>query len=241
MGPPTGRQHTRGSYPESYVCVYSDAHLAVIFVTDDVFREISRGVLLSLSSVDLEDIHWAVNHNLLQLVDYHKHFTDHLVRTLGIISLGFQTFEDLPERIIRAKTLMHPVMEHSWVAPIEAMESQVGGFELPFSVGMRPRVSIISYFTGSCDIPEKDIPTNFMGISVGDSLYVPNKLLDDPMKLSKRLCLIRDLGNIGQPGFTLPSCVANPVVSPRDHSEQVFDGKPDNALKATSMHLSFTG
>ncbi|KAI0871651.1 hypothetical protein GGS24DRAFT_470761 [Hypoxylon argillaceum] len=85
-----------------------------------------------------------------------------------------------------------------------------------------------------------------MGISVGDSLYVPNRLLDDPLEVSQPQHLTRVLGNIGQPGFTLLSSVVSPITSPIDHAHwrgaimQTFDGKPEDALGTTSMHLSFT-
>ncbi|KAI3319528.1 hypothetical protein HD806DRAFT_525510 [Xylariaceae sp. AK1471] len=227
---------------KNYIIVYGDSQSAGIFVPDSSpdIRLLMNGLP---AKVDMEDIHWALAHDLLRPSDKVQIAQDSVYRTLNILGLSSSVFTALPQRIIRIETLLQPLVDCSWA--LELIAQNYSSITIPF-LSMAHQIAIISYFAGGCNIPSADVAPNSMGVSVGDSLYVPNWLLDDPLQASKRPFLVRILGNIGQPGFTIFSSVENPMASPLDYSnwrvtdQKAFNGKLEDALGATSMHLSFT-
>lgn len=231
-----------GGGETTYIYRGGSSEVAVFWPDNDTLCNL---LVSKFFEVDAEDIQWAVAYSL---IERSKLYEEPMFKALAMISWGLRAFRTLTERMIRAETLLSPLNSRSWARELASYEQHGSArpTEISTFLTIAHHISIISDLAGGCDIPETAIPPNCMGISVGDSLYVPNRLLDDPIEVSKPQHLKRVLGNIGQPGFTLLSSVASPITSPIDHSRwrvattQIFDGKPEDALRTTSMHLSFT-
>ncbi|RSM00017.1 hypothetical protein CEP52_009396 [Fusarium oligoseptatum] len=85
-----------------------------------------------------------------------------------------------------------------------------------------------------------------MGISFEDSIFVPSKIVHDPAAEYQASHVTQILGNIGRPGLVMLTSPANPMLAPLDEAKwriynmHEFNGKPEDMLDATSLHLSFT-
>ncbi|KAF5980432.1 hypothetical protein FCOIX_4816 [Fusarium coicis] len=103
---------------------------------------------------------------------------------------------------------------------------------------------ILAYLMCGYDIHHSAIPSHIMGLSFEDSIIVPASLVHEPGK--KVSHLTRILGNTGRPGLTLLIAPANPMLAPlgegvwRIANLNRFNGKPEDTLSTTSLHLSFT-
>ncbi|KAF5646896.1 uncharacterized protein FTJAE_1894 [Fusarium tjaetaba] len=103
---------------------------------------------------------------------------------------------------------------------------------------------ILAHLMCGYDIHQSVIPSRIMGLSFEDSIIVPASLVHDPGEKAPRF--IRILGNIGRPGLTLLVAPANPMLAPLDEGVwrisnlNRFNGKAEDMLSTTSLHLSFT-
>ncbi|RMJ18140.1 hypothetical protein CDV36_002219 [Fusarium kuroshium] len=114
--------------------------------------------------------------------------------------------------------------------------------QLSPQVGME----IIAHLMCGYNIHKSAIPTNVMGISFEDSIFVPSKIVHDPAREYEASHVTQILGNIGCPGLVMLTSPANPMLAPLDEAKwriynmHEFNGKPEDMLDATSLHLSFT-
>ena len=106
---------------------------------------------------------------------------------------------------------------------------------------------IAMFETGSNDVDEKQLSST-MALSSGNSIYVANALLQDPLKpnLYGLQGITRIVGNIDRPGVVMLAPPQAPLIRPDDpESWRVinhinFDGSLENSFPETSLHLSFT-
>ncbi|RSM18462.1 hypothetical protein CDV31_002597 [Fusarium ambrosium] len=114
--------------------------------------------------------------------------------------------------------------------------------QLSPQVGME----IIAHLMCGYNIHKSSMPTNVMGISFEDSIFVPSKIVHDPAREYEASHVTQILGNIGCPGLVMLTSPANPMLAPLDEAKwriynmHEFNGKPEDMLDATSLHLSFT-
>ncbi|KAK0616556.1 hypothetical protein B0T14DRAFT_523374 [Immersiella caudata] len=201
---------------------------------------------LSVPNIDLEDLLWALEAG---------HLPEMRMRwgpgvcTAGLLAAAHQVvFKHVSTSspLIQLQTLLRPLVAAKWANDLGAFETKKPDRGYMESPGLRLATSIISYFISDCDIYPVDIPLNVCGVSMGDSLYIPAKLTNDPFDEQASDAFVRVLGNIGRPGFVMFSSVCGPVMSnPSETSWRVlnkkgFDGRPENTFRTTSMHLSFT-
>ncbi|KAI0856354.1 hypothetical protein F4860DRAFT_506763 [Xylaria cubensis] len=233
-----------------YSLIYGDINIGGVFVPDDwrkscEYREPPESFLSS--RIDHQDAAWAFEHDLTSFRTLtEQKWWDELIKPLHYLYYGISTLSSIHQRIISIEALRQPVMNCFWTHSIINHEREVVGTVSP-SLSLATQASVISYFAGGCNVHPDDISWNVSGISVGDSLIVPNRLLDDPFQAHRgSACFVRILGNIGQPGLVIFSSVQSPMSAKLDQSnwrfanQQVFNGMRENALGSTSMHLSFT-
>jgi hypothetical protein len=167
-----------GGIKTKYTLLYGDGHLAGIFVPDIFKSTVTHLISGPLARVDMEDIPWALNFNLIHLPIKDVIQEDSILPTLAVLGVALRAFATLPQRVIRIETFLQPIDDCSWVLYFKANPEKLLTRTLPSLEwrlpGLADQISIVSYFTGGCDLSSADVPPNFMGISVGDSLYVPN-------------------------------------------------------------------
>ncbi|KAK8108140.1 uncharacterized protein PG998_010153 [Apiospora kogelbergensis] len=107
-------------------------------------------------------------------------------------------------------------------------------------------VSLIGYFeTGRDVVKDNTELKDVIGLSVGDSLYIPSRVLEDPAPLQPAGQFTRLLGTINKPGFNIlvspqqPDCRDLSDVAWR-RSNTPFQGETEDYFNKTSMHLTFT-
>lgn len=99
--------------------------------------------------------------------------------------------------------------------------------------------------TGTVNLPVTNLG-NVFGISVGNSIFVFSRLLQDPTASVNDTDITRLIGNIGQPGVSLlVPPAARPLIRELSRSYRAvgyadFDGTWEDNFKGTSMHLRFT-
>ncbi|CAM1502514.1 Fc.00g044980.m01.CDS01 [Cosmosporella sp. VM-42] len=183
---------------------------------------------------------------------------DPIFQTLFVISRVSTLFDSLPA-VVRVRILGEPLMDHLWAQELFRFNTGNVG-EGVHTKGKEPYVlsgysdktatsvllQIAIGLVGGYEIPRRAIPPGIIGISTGDSIIVPSQLLRDPADCSCKDPLTRLLGNLGQPGFVVFSSPTDPMVAPIDEANWKianmvdFDGKAEDMLGATSLHLSFT-
>ncbi|KAK8015592.1 hypothetical protein PG991_008480 [Apiospora marii] len=172
--------------------------------------------------VTQQDLLWCVEHGLLSIDKILLQTTDSITRTLQCLTMASDhAFGTILGPVIQVKILENP---------IDTLQA----------------ISILVYMVAGHDMSHDVVPNNVIGISAGDSIFVPEQLLWDPMQTETRNSFTRILGNIGRPGCVMFFSVESPITSPLDASfwriadPQIFDGAPTDLFQNTSMHLSFT-
>ncbi|KAI1080784.1 hypothetical protein F5B20DRAFT_570240 [Whalleya microplaca] len=108
------------------------------------------------------------------------------------------------------------------------------------------KLKYIAYFdTGIHLLKQVHGSRRILGISVGNSIYIPSRLLNDPYSTCHPSGISRLLGNLGRPGLTLMTTPERPEA--RDINlnswrlaSNEFNGSQLDCFSSTSLHLSFT-
>ncbi|KAI4258667.1 MAG: hypothetical protein L6R42_004959 [Xanthoria sp. 1 TBL-2021] len=106
---------------------------------------------------------------------------------------------------------------------------------------------IAMFETGTCSIQAEQLGS-VMAMSSGNSIYVADALLQDPINPNTMgpQGITRIIGNIDHPGVVMLAPPQSPLIRSDDAdtwrvvNHQRFDGKLENCLSGTSLHLSFT-
>ena len=102
---------------------------------------------------------------------------------------------------------------------------------------------IVAFDSGQLHMDPRDFE-DVIAISSGDSLYVSDSLLNDPVSTYESIhCLV---GNVGKPGMALLLSPRDPVVKTPDAEWEMvnhndFDGRWEDNFQSTSLHLKLTG
>ncbi|KAI0551917.1 hypothetical protein F4679DRAFT_581981 [Xylaria curta] len=225
---------------QEYKFWYGDWDVAAIYILSDLQRN-----YLPTPKLNPQDLLWCLEHDLLSCQALLHQVNDSVMQTLEFLAAAnWDAFGTITGPVIRVQTLERPLIDADCVMNLRmAYQSPEAQQKTP----TYPRIiSTLSYLVAGHDIPYSKIPANIIGMSIGDSIFVPEKLLDDPMIGVRRNSFTRILGNIGKPGFTMFFSVENPITATQDTTfwrvadPQKFDGTAVNMFYDTSMHLSFT-
>ncbi|KAI0875888.1 hypothetical protein GGS24DRAFT_499330 [Hypoxylon argillaceum] len=138
-----------GDRETTYNFLGGDSELAAVFYPNDILHDASTQ-RRRLSKVDIEDIHWAVTYSLFDRDNVESVLETAMIALFAKISWGLGAFRTLPERIIRVETLLHPLIDRSWVRGFEITNSQANSGSLPPSIALQ--ISIISDLVGGVTI-----------------------------------------------------------------------------------------
>ncbi|KAI0115618.1 hypothetical protein GGR51DRAFT_546383 [Nemania sp. FL0031] len=248
------------SPPRDFSFLFGNADNAAVFILDGM-NEVARQSLVP--SIEYADILWCIEHGLLSpakilffLNSRQSAIIDHLL-ALDFVS---QIYEPLSKegatisaRILTAPfkiTLMEGLGRRSGQAyandTLEEMRSRRAVALHNFS--RIASLAVIAYFETGFEIltSHRQLEEHqILGISTGDSIFVPSELLHDPcVRLpSYRFC--RLLGNLGRPGLTILTDPRQPEARDIDPGSfrrvtSEFDGAQVDYFKNTTLHLSFT-
>ncbi|KAF3022067.1 hypothetical protein E8E14_013357 [Neopestalotiopsis sp. 37M] len=203
---------------------------AIIYVSGD-----TSVAHLPVPRITEEDILWCLQYEYLAPRKILE-LDDSISKTLQYLAMAYTgAFKTIKGPVIQVQTLEKPLLGANCLKNVRNAHEQ-----------QQIKISILAYFVAGHDIQHVRIPNNIVGISFGDSIFVPHRLLHDPLMLSDPQAFVRILGNIGKPGFVMFFSVLDPMTSQLDPSfwrvvnPRHFDGMAVNLFQNTSMHLSFT-
>ncbi|KAK0702215.1 hypothetical protein B0H67DRAFT_650272 [Lasiosphaeris hirsuta] len=155
---------------------------------------------------------------------------------LSILSLAYQVFGRMPDVTLDIRLLDQPIVETKWAKHV----LKNGGWH------RESALACMAYFeTGNQDVAPEQLKDVF-AMSVGDSIYIPEQLLNDPWEVSSLHTFRRILGNLGRPGVTMLIPPLAPMIRTLDPSSwrviqnAPFDHADEDHFKTTSLHLTFT-
>ncbi|KLU92095.1 hypothetical protein MAPG_11042 [Magnaporthiopsis poae ATCC 64411] len=246
-----GRSYFRTVGGAEYSFHFGDADCAAIF-----FEDSPEGAPSQPPSVEHEDIIWAIQHDMISPQGL-KHLlmgnplgdVDHVIITLCKLEFASRVYETLSRQGASiAPKALNVRFGHVWYKP--KYKTVVDYIHDLHEMGPLLAMEFISFFEIGKILPEF-LPHSagaVIGIAVGDSVYVPTKLLSDPAgDIGRSYKFSRLLGNIGRPGLTVLTCPAPTDLQVRDFDpgswQKVpprFNGECEDAFSKTSMHISFT-
>ncbi|KAG4274379.1 hypothetical protein FPRO04_09337 [Fusarium proliferatum] len=216
-------------------------------------KQVENAPLIEYPTTTLDDLRWCFDNSLICPNTFLKLFSDEdtIMNTLACLYDSYNVFESLPCLSVQIQCLEKPLLDAYWAKRKMGFgryfsASSSGGStpgKSPYSADSM-HCQILSHLMCGYDIHESAIPLHMMGLSFEDSIIVPASLLLDPGK--KVPGFTRILGNIGRPGLTLLTAPVNPMLAPLDEGTwrvsnlNSFNGKPEDMLNTTSLHLSFT-
>ncbi|KAL4913053.1 hypothetical protein BDW62DRAFT_193436 [Aspergillus aurantiobrunneus] len=175
---------------------------------------------------------------------------DHYKRDLPHLTLSMSITKQPPRSWTWAKSVVRDLETQHIVAASLARDGVVSDSIYPSPLTRQQAfASILQFESGtlSVDLGEMD---PVMAISSGNSLFVAQRLLHDPIPpAGMASCAVAHaIGNVGKPGIALLFAPEQPLVRAHDvekwhvvnHSP--FDGNPaGGSFEASSLHMSFTG
>lgn len=182
------------------------------------------------------------------------------LRAFKILGSASQIYKLLPGARVSLRLLERDLSKTGWTRTLspfdEADEADVAGGAdevtvsevfSPFKLnGSQALACVATFETGSLNIEETELQ-NVFAVSVGNSIYAPYALFNDPYDLCEEFELMRIVGNVGKPGLTMMIPPSDPqIVQPEFDRWQVINHEPFDAtcqdyFGKTSLHLSFSG
>lgn len=151
-------------------CWYGDWHNAAIYACWN-----PRLPRPSLPKITQEDLLWCLEHDLLSLETFLSQANDTVTQTLECLAqANIGAFATIPGPVIQVQTLGHPLMNAGFTAEAQNHTSLKGQRQTSAAFGRT--ISILAYLVAGHDIPHYKIPGNIVGISSGDSVFVPEKV-----------------------------------------------------------------
>ncbi|KLP01194.1 Uncharacterized protein LW94_7945 [Fusarium fujikuroi] len=216
-------------------------------------KQVKNALQTDPPTTTFEDLKWCFNNSLISSNTFLKlvHKQDTIMNTLICLYYAYELLKTLPHLLVRIQCLEASLLYAQWTKPghLYYPHLSVSSFEnfyletVPKYAGLI-QFQILAHLIGGYDIHHSAIPSHIIGLSFQDSIIVPASLVHDPGE--KVPHLIRILGNIGRPGLTLLIAPANPMLAPLDEGTwrisnlNRFNGKTEDMLSTTSLHLSFT-
>ncbi|KAI8630813.1 hypothetical protein F5Y19DRAFT_34523 [Xylariaceae sp. FL1651] len=159
------------------------------------------------------------------------------MRSMKVLESAANIYNRLPDALVEMKVTTQPLYRAKW-----ANENLADS-----SMDLTQHFACIAFFdTGKVNLPQSSF-TNAMAISSGDSLYVCEKLLNDP-SVDYLASPVRHLvGNIGRPGLSVLGSVKEPEIRDlelntwRLVNHHDWDGALLDSFGKTNLQLSLTG
>ncbi|KAI1370974.1 hypothetical protein F4677DRAFT_450808 [Hypoxylon crocopeplum] len=234
--------------------LFGDADAAAVFVLDNDFNATSR---IPSPPMSHDDIVWCLQYDLIrpqELKSYLEAINSPIIETLVVVGFASDIYSTLSSEgaTISPRILTAPLGIHFIEKRLRDSTSEIDKRQLAEMLrqGLSPRwsaLAIIAYFEIGKDIitvkyTDED---KILGLSSGDSIYVPSNLLHDPTVSCRPYHFNRLLGNLARPGLTILTSPEQPEVREIDlgswrQAPGQFDGSQLDCFKSTSLHLSFT-
>lgn len=161
-----------------------------------------------------------------------------LLKSLKCLAEASHIYRQLTGATVSISIVDHPIYK----APFFDSHS----FGTQYSLA--EKLACIAMFeTGSHTVRSEQLKS-VMAMSSGNSIYVANALLQDPLEANQYgpQGITRIVGNIDHPGVVMLAPPQAPLVREEDPgswrvvNHHKFDGKVENCFSGTSLHLSFT-
>lgn len=187
---------------------------------------------LSLEKKSLQD--WPLSYLERCLDDVEKSFTYSGIKmSLLALARAKTLYDELPGATVSMAVTKRPLYLAGWAMNVQTRRAS--------------RFACIAMFeTGTLDIGP-DAISSVMAMSSGNSIYVTNGLIQDPLDgLHRTHGITRILGNLGRPGVVMLVPPPAPRIVARDSSNwrlinhRPFNGEIIDSFQDTSLHLSFT-
>ncbi|KAK4448938.1 hypothetical protein QBC34DRAFT_449178 [Podospora aff. communis PSN243] len=238
---------------------FGDPDLACVFLPAKTLSKVPVARFLA------GDITWALGCSMqynVESITEPDRFNDPMLAWLSKLNYGLSCLGSLTDPVISIRTLDRSIESSKWAKDWDLYEIEstnagkgkhAGTTAREFvskssAMPVNHRFSVLAYFLSGCDIGHSEIHDTANCVSVGNSIYVPNELLRDPLQSrAGPRDIVRILGNIGQPGLVIFSSVKEPMIASTDDGAwrvvskmASFDGRPEDLFGSTSMHLGFT-
>ncbi|KAI4117187.1 MAG: hypothetical protein LQ338_007598 [Usnochroma carphineum] len=159
-------------------------------------------------------------------------------QSLRGIALALELYSRLPSATIHLRSTAFPICEMKWC--ISSKGADYCDLGSAFAC-------IAAFETGELDIdPDEIKKSGTMAISCGNSIYVAERLISDPVETLPEYAIRRITGNIGKPGLSLLVPPENPKAPKPDFgswstvNHASFNGLLEDNFAGTSLHLSFS-
>lgn len=170
------------------------------------------------------------------------------VRAFKILGSASQIYKLLPGAQVALRLLERDFSEMGWARKLSSLDVKtVSGVFSHFKFNRSQALACVATFEiGSLDIEETELQ-NVFAVSVGNSIYAPMSLFNDPYEVCEDFELMRIVGNVGKPGLTMMIPPSHPqIIQPEYDRWQVinhepFDSTCQDYFGKTSLHLSFSG
>lgn len=170
------------------------------------------------------------------------------LRAFKIFGSASQIYKLLPGAQVALRILERDLSRMSWARILSSPEKKtVSSVFSSFKFNRAQALACVATFeTGFLNIDETELK-NVFAVSVGNSIYAPIALFNDPYDVCEDFELMRIVGNVGKPGLTMMIPPSDPqMLQPEYDRWQVinyapFDATCQDYFSKTSLHLSFTG
>lgn len=175
------------------------------------------------------------------------------LKSLKALSTAARLYKKFPHATVDIRVLQQKLYDSFWVrstfsktAFLEDPNFQIADALQPYFLDRERSFACITMFeSGRYNIVPSDLK-NVMAMSSGDSLFIGDALLEDPIE-SAGETVQHVAGNIGRAGiaFLVPPVdlmIKKPSISDWPQlNRNKFDGELKDCFESTSLHLSFTG
>ena len=169
------------------------------------------------------------------LQHFQRHYSNEensAYKSLYALFEAAEIYKDLNDAYIDLNIINKPLHEALW---IEAKPSAAKSFAC---------IAMFDY--GGANIKPEDLK-EVIAISARNTLYISEKILQDPCAFQNSNTIHRVVGNMGKPGLLFLTPLKELSIKDSDLSKwnqinhDEFDGNAENCFKETSLHLRLTG
>ncbi|KAI0538353.1 hypothetical protein GGR58DRAFT_501346 [Xylaria digitata] len=228
--------------------LFGDADSAAIFMLAGAPETVRQTLV---PSIGYADILWCLEHQILspaRVLSFLSSQESAIIKCLKILKLMSEIYIPLTLQgaTISPRILTAPI---PWQLTTDTiMRTRVSPTANPMHDYSRfQSLAVIAYFeTGFwVEMQNKLDEDEILGISAGDSIFVPSKLLHDPCAHFPSYQFSRLLGNVARPGVTILTSPKQPEAREIDLNGfrtaiTEFNGERIDCFQSTSLHLSFT-